>query len=106
MEDTLQFVKVAEVDEVEPGKMKVCQIGDSSIILVNLDGIYFAIDETCPHRSAPLSEGEISGDVIICPWHASEFDIRTGKNVAGPATEAIKSYAVRVDGDDVKVALG
>ncbi len=70
-----------------------------------MDGEYYAIDDTCPHALGPLSEGEIEGGVVICPWHASEFDIKTGEVLTPPATEGVRSYKVYLEGDTIKIEI-
>ncbi len=100
-----EFVKVASASEITPGEMTIVELGDSEIAVANLDGTFVAFQNDCPHRGGPLGEGILEGDVVECPFHAGQFNIRTGEVVAPPPEEAIKTYAVEVDGDDVKVAL-
>jgi len=109
-----QFVKVAKmselpeydgsVEEVE-GKGTLEEVEGNRIALFNLDGEVFAIDDTCPHDSGPLSEGTVQGDQVVCPWCGSRFSFLSGEARALPAMENVTSYEVRVTGDDVEVEV-
>jgi nitrite reductase/ring-hydroxylating ferredoxin subunit len=99
------FVTVAKTDELKPGEMLYVEVGDTPVCLINLDGEYHAINDTCTHQDASLSDGEISGDEIECPLHGGAFNIRTGAPVCFPVVVAIEKYLVRVEGDEVQVAL-
>ena len=69
------------------------------------DGELFAIDNTCTHRGGPLSEGELSGYAVTCPWHGATFDVRTGEVTKTPASESVGCYSVRVSGDDIEIEV-
>jgi nitrite reductase/ring-hydroxylating ferredoxin subunit len=102
-----QFVKVgttADFDVVEGGKL--VEAAGQRIALFKLGDSYYAIEETCPHAGGPLSEGSLAGDVVTCPWHGSRFDVRTGAVLSPPANRGVKSFPVRVTGNDVEVEIG
>lgn len=101
------FYAVARVSDIGPGEMKYVEVGpdEEPVCLINLDGEFFALNDCCTHEEASLSDGEISGDEIECPMHGGAFDIRTGMPTAFPVVVRAKTYAVRVEGDDVMVAL-
>ncbi len=65
------FVKVAEVSEISPGEMKVVEMGEEQILLVNVEGNIHACDDICSHAYASLSEGDLSGEEVEGPWHGS-----------------------------------
>ena len=101
-----KFVKVgnrSEFQDLEAGKL--VDAGGQSIAIFDLGGNYFAIENTCPHRGGPLAEGEMNGEEVICPWHGARFNIKTGAVVAPPASQGVKSFPVRVTGDDVEVEI-
>ena len=75
------FVKVASLSEVVPGSAKAVEVGDKTIALFNVDGTVFALDNTCLHQGGPLGEGMLEGDVVTCPWHMWEYNVRTGEKV-------------------------
>jgi 3-phenylpropionate/trans-cinnamate dioxygenase ferredoxin subunit len=97
------FVKVARTDELSPGQMKLIEIGDDRILLVNLEGEYHAMDEICSHAFAALSEGDLTGEEVECPLHGSAFNVKTGEALSPPADEALTVYSVRVEDNDILI---
>jgi nitrite reductase/ring-hydroxylating ferredoxin subunit len=83
------------VSDVPPGSALL--VGKATVF--NVGGRLFATQSKCTHRQGPLSEGDLEGSTVTCPWHGSQFDVSTGAVVRGPATEALKTYAVVVEGD-------
>ncbi len=75
-----EFIKVAGLDEIDEG-------------------------EHCTHISGPLNEGELDGDVLTCPWHGAQFNVRTGKVLRGPARQDIQTYPVKIEGKSILVSL-
>jgi len=100
-----QFSRVATAAEVPPGQAKQVEAGGKKIALFNVGGVYYAIDDTCPHRGGPLSQGPVEGETVTCPLHGSEFDIKTGAVLSPPAATGVASYRVRVSGLDVEVEV-
>ena len=76
-----------------------------SIALFNVDGTFYAINDTCSHRGGPLGEGELHGAIVTCPWHGATFDVQTGAVTGPPARASVRSFRVRVDGNDVLVEM-
>jgi nitrite reductase (NADH) small subunit/3-phenylpropionate/trans-cinnamate dioxygenase ferredoxin subunit len=99
----MAFVKVATVQEVPDGKSKQVKVGNRVIALFNVGGSFRAIDDTCPHRGAPLWEGSVSSDEVTCPWHAARFNLSSGAVQCPPAQSGVTSYKVQVVGDEVQV---
>jgi len=100
-----EFKKVAAAAEVAPGQAKLVMAGEKKLALFNVDGAYYAIDDTCPHRDRPLSQGPVEGGTVTCPWHGSKFDIKSGSVLAGPAATGVAGYRVRLSGPDVEVEV-
>ncbi len=98
------FVKVATLTELQPGTCMTVEVNDKAIALFNVDGTVFATDNTCLHRGGPLGEGMLEGEVVTCPLHMWEYNVRTGQKVDNPALK-IATYAVQIEGDEIKVAL-
>ena len=96
-----KFEKVARIGELGPGQKKVIEVEGRHIGLFNVDGQIYAIDDICTHDGGPLAEGELYGCEIECPRHGARFDVRTGAALCMPAVEAVRSYPVRVEGNDV-----
>ena len=99
----MAFTKVATVGEISPGTAKQCSVSGKKIGLFNIGGTYYAIEDSCPHRGAPLSEGECEGSEVICPWHGARFDLTTGSHLSPPARSDVLSVKVQVVGDEVQV---
>ena len=91
-----QFVKVASTADLAPGEAKCVEAAGKKIALFNLEGTFYAIDDTCTHRGGPLSEGEVSGEEVTCPWHGAVYNIKTGAVLGPPAPRGVARYAVRV----------
>ena len=99
-----EFVRVAGTSDVKPGSGIVAEINGNAIAIFCVDGAYYAIDNTCVHRGGPLGEGDVEGDVVTCPWHGWQFNVKTGACVNNPAAK-VTSYQVTVEGPDIKVLL-
>jgi 3-phenylpropionate/trans-cinnamate dioxygenase ferredoxin component len=96
-------VKVAETGEIPPGAMKAVDVGGEQVTIANVDGDFCAFSDECTHDGGPLSEGDLDGDVVTCPWHFSRFSVRTGEVVESPADEPVPAYEVEVEGGSVYV---
>ena len=97
------FVTVAKVGEIPVGGVKIVRLEDQQIAVFHLDDGYYAIDDICTHDGGPLAEGRIEDHVIECPRHGAKFDIKTGAVLCLPATTPVPTYAVRTEGDEIKV---
>ena len=100
-----EFVKVAKTSELPDQKAKGVDVQGRVLALFNLGGEYYCIDDACPHEEGPLCEGFIEGEEVECPWHAARFNIKTGALTEGPGYEDVKTYRVRVVGDDIEVEV-
>jgi len=100
-----QYIKVASKSEIEPGCGKCIEAEGKKIAVFNVDGEFRAIDDTCTHADASLSEGAIVDGEVECPWHGACFNLETGEATTPPAIEPVSTYPVRVTGDDVKVEV-
>jgi len=98
-----QFVKVGTKGDLAPGQGKRVEVSGRKIALFNVEGTYYAIDDTCTHRGGPLSEGELAGNEVTCPWHGAVFDVTTGKVLGPPATKGVSRYNVRVSGENIEI---
>lgn len=76
-----------------------------AIAVANVDGEYFAFDDTCTHQGCSLSTGTLDGTLVTCPCHGSTFNVTTGEVVNGPAMRAVEVYAITVNGEQVEIAL-
>ena len=100
-----EFVRVASRDDLRPGDLKSFMVGGQEVCLINADGEYFAISNECTHAYYMLNEGTLEGYELECMMHGSRFDVRTGEPTNPPAEEPVKTFQVKVEGDDIFVAL-
>lgn len=95
-------ILLGKTSEMPPGKLNKVSVDGKEVLVVNLDGNYFAMDDTCTHSGASLSEGQLDGSTVTCPWHGSTWDCKTGKLEKFPAKiNDLKSYKVTVESDNI-----
>ena len=99
------FVKVAELDELDEGSGLLVEVNGEQIALFLVKGEVCAVQDKCPHRGAPLSEGQLNGTEIRCPWHAAKFDLITGKVINPPARRDLRCYPAEKRADGVYLSL-
>ncbi len=97
------FVPVHPVAALPPGHMTWVVVERERVLLVNVEGTFYALSDVCGHLRAPLSRGRVTGYVVECPLHFAQFDVRTGTLLCGPVAEDVPVYEVRVAGDMVYV---
>ncbi len=100
-----EFGKVASVKDVPEGSMKAFEIGYHRFVLCHISSGIFAVADECSHDSAPISDGELRGEEIICPRHGARFNVKDGSVKAPPALVPIDTYETKVEGDDIYVLL-
>jgi anthranilate 1,2-dioxygenase ferredoxin component len=105
--DSSDWVRVCSISELpDQAGHKVELPNHPAVALFKLEDGVFAIADLCSHGAASLSEGFVENGAIECPFHSGTFDIRTGAAVNFPCTEPVRSYSVRVNGEDVEIQLG
>ena len=102
---TEKFVKLASLDDLRTSKLMRAAKGGKHICLAYVDGDIYAVDDMCSHEDASLSKGSLHENCVKCPLHGSRFSLETGEAIDEPAEEPISTYAVKVLGDDILVAL-
>jgi nitrite reductase/ring-hydroxylating ferredoxin subunit len=104
---------VAAVGEIAPGDRKLVKVGGRAVVVFNLGGEFFALGDRCPHKGGSLSQGKLTGlvessepgeyrysrrgEILRCPWHSWEFDVRTGRSWCDPERLRARNYAVSVE---------
>lgn len=91
-----QWIDVMPAEALLEGDSALIEINDAELILVNIGGSFYAVENACSHDGGELNEGEINGDEITCPRHGARFCLKTGEVLCAPAFEDIDSYPVRV----------
>ena len=104
---------IGTVEEIPQGERKIVEIAGRSIGVFNIGGEFYAIRNTCPHQGGPLCQGRVTGfvmarvpgeysytrhgEIVRCPWHGWEFDIKTGQSWFDPAQTRVRAYPVTVE---------
>ena len=92
--------------EIVSGQMKKITVDGKEIIVSNVDGNYFAIDDTCTHSGASLAEGKLDGSIVTCYWHGAQFDCKNGKLIKFPAEiKDLKSYKIVIESENIFVEI-
>jgi 3-phenylpropionate/trans-cinnamate dioxygenase ferredoxin subunit len=101
-----EAIGLAEED-LPPGSLRAAAVEGREVAIARLaDGTLAAFDEWCTHEECPLSDGELEGERIVCTCHGSEFDVRTGTVLQGPATEPLPVYEIRAVDGELRVRVG
>jgi 3-phenylpropionate/trans-cinnamate dioxygenase ferredoxin subunit len=108
----MQYVKIAQTEEVKDGEKKKVMLDKKVLLLTNYQGTYYVIDNKCPHMGGSLYDGKLDGYQITCPRHGTVFDVRDGKVVQSGKLAFIKLkvdddlvYPVKIEGNDILVGL-
>ena len=108
----MAFVKIGKVSDIKAESMKKFEFEGKEILVSNIGGKYYAINNKCTHRNGDLSQGKLEGNIVTCPKHSSKFDVTTGKVVSGPKIPLLKlkindeeKYEIKVDGDFLLVNI-
>ncbi len=98
----MAFVKVASKNEIESGRGKTVDVNGKEVAVLNDNGKFFAIENTCAHMQGPLGEGSCENGKVTCPWHSWTYDLKTGKNTYNQDIK-LSVYETKVQGDDVLI---
>jgi 3-phenylpropionate/trans-cinnamate dioxygenase ferredoxin subunit len=94
---------VWDVSEIAPGTTKRVEVAGEPVLLCNVEGTIYAIEDTCTHDGGELDQGYLEGCQIMCPRHGAFFDVRTGAALTLPAVLPVRTYKVRIEGDAIFV---
>jgi nitrite reductase/ring-hydroxylating ferredoxin subunit len=107
-----EYFRAADKSEITLGKMKKVTLYGKEILIVNVNGNYYAVGSECTHFGGDLSEGVLENNIVTCPNHKARFDVTTGKVVSPPVEtldrpdiEDLPKYLVKVDNQDIMVNL-
>ena len=100
-----KFVAAAKKSELTLGCPKRVSAGGRDIVLCYVEDKIYALADECPHAGAPLSDGDLDGTKLTCPWHGAQFDVTNGQLLAPPAMDGIRSFAVKIEGDEILVEI-
>lgn len=100
-----EFTTVAKAGDIPAGELAAFDVEGTQVAITNVDGVFYAFDDTCTHRACSLAQGYLEGTTVRCPCHGSVFDVTTGVVLAPPAVEPVRSYRARVEGDALQVEV-
>ena len=96
----MSFVKVGALATLPPGSVMQVEVGGNPYAICNVAGELHALDGICPHSGGPLGQGALHGNTLVCPWHAWEYDCRTGVNDFDEDVK-VATFPVKVQGEDI-----
>ena len=97
------WVDVARAEEFTPGSWRTADVDDTQIVVFNVDGSYYALEDVCTHDGGTLSGGTVDGAEVTCPRHGARFSVVTGEALSPPAYEPVGTFQVRVERGIVQV---
>ncbi|MCZ7649445.1 MAG: non-heme iron oxygenase ferredoxin subunit [Planctomycetota bacterium] len=101
-----EYQKVLKKVDLKDGQGKCVVVGGKAIAIFLAAGQFYAVDDLCTHAEASLADGWLTEDCrVACPWHGAEFDLKTGEAKTPPAFDPVKTYPVRVSGEDVEIEV-
>lgn len=104
-EEKYKFYRIADVDEMPEGERLMFEVDGQAVVLFNVNGELLATGDLCSHDEGPIGDGELDGDVIICPRHGARFDVHTGKVLSLPAVTGIPVYPVQIVDNYIEVGI-
>ena len=99
------YVKVAKAADIGAGTMKGYTINGVKVLIANVGGKYYALEDKCSHMGAKLSTGILTGNIVMCIAHSAQFDVTTGAPLNMLGKEPVKAYELRVNSEDLEVKL-
>ncbi|MBZ5605712.1 MAG: Rieske (2Fe-2S) protein [Acidobacteriia bacterium] len=100
----MPFVKIGDVAALPPGQVMEAEVAGNAYAICNVNGELFALDGTCPHTGGPLGQGTLEDGRLICPWHAWEYDCRTGANDYDESLK-LASFPVKIESGDILIDI-
>ena len=100
-----EMIKIANIEDVQEGSAIAVEVAGEKVALFNVEGTFYAIDDTCTHRGGPLCEGEVEGTEVTCPSHGAKFDLTSGSVSSLPAPDGVASYKVVVEENEIKIEI-
>jgi len=108
----MRFFKIGKISDVKDGTMKKFEVEGKDMLVSNIGGKYYAINNKCTHRNGDLSQGKLEGSIVTCPKHGSKFDVTTGNVISGPKIPLIKlkinneeKYEIKIDGENILIKI-
>jgi nitrite reductase/ring-hydroxylating ferredoxin subunit len=97
------FMTVSSADDLKEGEMQPFKVLDTKIAVANVNGTFYAFDDTCTHLQCSLAAGDLEEITVTCTCHGSQFDVTSGAVLQGPAREPVETYETRVEDGNLKI---
>lgn len=97
------MIRIGSTRDIPPGAGRAFNVGRYEVAVFNIEGAFFAIENSCPHQGGPLAGGWMEGPLVTCPWHGWCFDVRSGKMTLGEFAR-VPRFEIEVRGDDLFVS--
>ena len=97
------LTRVGKATDVAAGQIRAFSVDGTKVSVANVGGTLYAFDDRCTHQGCSLSNGSLDGTTVTCACHGSEFDVRSGDVLEGPAEDPVASWSVEVQGDEILV---
>jgi len=91
--------------EIQDGEVDAVEVDGRRIAVANVEGTFYAFDDTCTHQGCSLGQGELDGTAVECPCHGSQFDVTTGSVLRGPAQDPVETFEAKVENGNLEIAL-
>jgi nitrite reductase/ring-hydroxylating ferredoxin subunit len=101
-----QYVAGGDAASIPDGGMRTLYVEDLTIVLVNLGGEIYALDDKCPHQGGPLSRGTLKDNLLMCPWHCWQFDVKSGRPHWPEGIWRATRYPVKLEDGQIMVRIG
>ena len=99
-----EWTKVATLEDCPPGSLHKVMVGSDPVVLANLNGSVYAVLDRCTHENLPLSDGELEGDILVCPYHGARYDVTSGAARGLPAVKPVTSFPVEIREDGIYIS--
>ena len=103
--NAIEFYPVISLDDLIPGERIFIEVDTMSVVIFNIAGDIYAIEDRCTHDDGPLGEGELEGHEIICPRHGARFDVRDGRALSLPAIEPTRYFPTRIVDNQIEIGI-
>jgi len=101
----MKFIEISKSEAVPTGSMKMFLVEDQEVLVVNLEGKYYAMGNRCTHARGDLSKGRLEGKIVVCPRHGSKFDVTSGSRISGPAKDNLPVFEIKVEDKSLKIKV-
>jgi nitrite reductase/ring-hydroxylating ferredoxin subunit len=101
----MKYVKIAETKDIPKNTMRVFKLEGIDILVVNVEGEFYAFENRCPHLGYPLYYGNLNGEFLICGFHYAKFNIKTGKSLGTVTQETLKMFKTTIRNSSLLIEL-